>query len=249
MDSNAPENDNLYSNPEDFSDPETRELAKVLRRLERTMPSGPPVDWQEARRRNIDALEELSQADGKTDGLIALLDGVEYEVGGDEHLLFRVDSQPNRIFKATYGDNFGCWCVFDPIDLEITGKHFNATGNPDVRFYLKRWILLNSLGGYKTRFEGILPPEKPHWLPRICISQPWLDGGNPGLDTISRLMQKAGFIEVSRDAFYLPASGILLTDTAPRNVRIYEDGLIPFDAIAEVATDEVIRWIKKRISQ
>ncbi len=89
--------------------------------------------------------------------MINLLDGAEYEEGGDEHILFRVDDQPDRIFKSTYGDNFGRYSAFDPIDPEITGKNFNATGNPDASFYLKRWILLNSLSGFKTRFEGILP--------------------------------------------------------------------------------------------
>lgn len=211
------------------------------------MPSGPHLDWTETRQRNIEALEGLSQADGKTDRLIDLLDGAEYEEGGDEHILFRVDSEPNRIFKATYGDNFGCYSKFDPIDPELTGRNFNATGNPQVGFYLKRWILLNSLGGYKTRFEGILPPEKPHWLPRICISQPWLDGSNPDSETISRLMRNAGFLEVSKEAYYLQDSGILLTDTAPRNVRISAGSAIPFDAIAEIAADEVVRWIKARV--
>ena len=246
MASNVSENDTSYSDPESFSDSETRELAEVLRRLERTLQSHSSIDWEESRRRHIAALEELSQADGKTGYLINLLDGIEFQIGGDEHLLFRLEDQPDRIFKSTYGDNFGCCCVFDPIDPELTGKNFNATGNPDVCFYLKRWILLNSLGGYKTRFEGILPPEKPHWLPRICISQPWLDGSNPDSGTISRLMGNAGFLEVSRDAFYLPDSGILLTDTAPRNVRISGNSAIPFDAIAGIVTDEVSRWIKKR---
>jgi hypothetical protein len=248
VDSNVSEKDTFYSNPESFTDPETRELAGVLRRLERSMQSGPPLDWAETRRRTIEALEELSQADGKTEHLIDLLDGAEYEEGGDEHILFRVDSEPNRIFKATYGDNFGCYSVFDPIDAEFTGKNFNATGNPDIGFYLKRWILLNSLGGYKTRFEGILPPEKPHWLPRICISQPWLDGSNPSSGMISRLMKKAGFLEVSQDSFFLREAGILLTDTAPRNVRIFEDSAIPFDAIAEIASEKVIHWIERQMN-
>lgn len=246
MNSNVSQKHTFYSNPESFADPETRELAEVLRRLERSMPSGPPLDWSETRRWHIETLKELSQADGKTERLIDLLDGAEYEEGGDEHILFRVDVHPDRIFKATYGDNFGCYSKFDPIDAELTGRNFYATGNPDIGFYLKRWILLNSLGGYKTRFEGVLPPEKPNWLPRICISQPWLDGRNPGSGTISRLMRNAGFLEVSKEAYYLRDSGILLTDTASRNVRISEGSAIPFDAIAEIAADEVVHWIKTR---
>lgn len=122
MDSNVSEKDTVYSNPENFADPETRELAEVLRRLERSMPSSPSLNWTETRRRNIESLQELSQADDKTDRLIDLLDGADYEEGGDEHILFRVDTEPNRIFKATYGDNFGCYSKFDPIDAEITGN-------------------------------------------------------------------------------------------------------------------------------
>ncbi len=159
-------------------------------------------------------------------------------------MLFRVDSEPGRIFKATFGDNFGCRSNFDRLDPELTGKHFNATGNEDSTYYFRRWVILNALGGFKTRFEGILPPEQPHWLPRICISQPWLDGGNPGEEIISKAMTYAGFREISRGAFFLEEAGVLLTDAAPRNVRIMEGRAIPFDAIAEVAEDEVVRWIK-----
>jgi hypothetical protein len=59
-------------------------------------------------------------------------------------------------------------------------------------------------------------------------------------------MKKAGFLEVSQDAFYLREVGLLLTDTAPRNVRISGESAIPFDAIAEMATEEVTLWIEKR---
>jgi hypothetical protein len=59
-------------------------------------------------------------------------------------------------------------------------------------------------------------------------------------------MCEEGFLEVSRDAFYLPTFGILLTDAAPRNVRISGDSAIPFDAIAETASEEVIHWIGLR---
>ena len=44
---------------------------------------------------------------------------------------------------------------------------------------------------------------------------------------------------------FLEEVGILLTDAAPRNVRIVEGRAVPFDAIAEVAEDEVVRWIRK----
>jgi hypothetical protein len=233
-----------FSNPGNFSDPDTRELAEILRGLERTLPSGPHLDRAENRRRHIETLKVLSQTDDKTDRLLHLLDRVEYEEGGDEHMLFRVDSEPGRIYKATFGDNFGCRSNFDRLDLELTGKHFNASGNEDSIYYFRRWVILNALGGFKTRFEGILPPEQPHWLPRVCISQPWLDGGNPNEAAISQAMTNAGFLEISRGAFFLDEARILMTDAAPRNVRILEGRAIPFDAIAEIADEDVVYWIK-----
>jgi hypothetical protein len=206
------------------------------------MPSGAPLDWKEARQWNIAALHGLFQNDPKSLSLTRSLTGRNYEVGGDEHHLFHLDEDPGRIFKATYGDSFGCRPVFDPVDAESTGRHFLQTLNDDPRFYLRRWILLNRIGGYKTRFEGILPPEAAHWAPRICISQPWLDEMNPSPAEITRSMLEVGFIEISGDAFYRPRSGLLLTDAAPRNVKISNGGPVPFDAIAEEASDEVKRW-------
>lgn len=246
VDDHVTEDSSNYFNPESFSDPETRELAKILRRLERAMPSGSCVNWEETRQWNIDVLQELSEEDGKSEALIDRINGAEYEEGGDEHVLFRVDEQPGRIYKSTYGDNFGCCSKLDSIDPELTGKNFNATGNPDIRYYLRRWILLNSLGGYKTRFEAILPAENPKWVPRICISQPWLDGSNPSARMISRSMVETGFLEISQGAFYLPGPRLLLTDAAPRNIRIYEGAAIPFDAIAEIASEEVVRWVERK---
>ncbi len=235
-----------FQEPENFSCPETRELAENLRQLGRLLPSGAPIDRQESRRRCRDVLQELS----RTDRNRRLLERVErraYEIGGDEHQLFQFEDEPGRIYKATYQDSFGCHSAFDPLDPELTGKQFNATLSEDPRFYLRRWILLNELGDYKTRFEGILPPERAQWMPRICVSQPWLEGTNPSSHEISLLMAKVGFVEVSRDAFYLPEARVLLTDCAPRNVRILSGKAIPFDAIAESPSAEVSRWLAEKI--
>ncbi len=90
------------------------------------MPSSPSFDWAETRRRNIEALEELSQADAKTEYLIDLLDGADYEEGGDEHILFRVDNEPNRIFKATYGDT----SVANPYSIRSTRNSPARTSTP-----------------------------------------------------------------------------------------------------------------------
>lgn len=229
---------------EAIPDPETRELERILRRLERLMPVDPALDWKESRKWNIEALGRLAGGCEKSPGLIARLGGLDFEVGGDEHHLIRVDDEPTRIYKATYGDSFGCRTRFDPFDPELSGRNFNATLNDDPRFYLRRWILLNGLGGYRTRYEGILPPERPDWAPRICVSQPWIDAPNPSSQEIERAMLSFGFVLISENSYFQADSRLLLTDAAPRNVKIADGGPVPFDAIAELATGEVLSWIR-----
>ena len=172
--------------------------------------------------------------------------GVPYFVGGDEHLVFRSSAAPGRIYKLTHGDNFGCRSYFSPHDPELTGRHFHGTGNADPFFYLERWRLLNAIGGYQTRFEAFLPPEKPGWLPRICISQPELDGENPSRREIREALAQYGFNEISEDAFLDFETGVLMTDVAPRNIRIVEGIPVPFDAITQMATPRILEWAKAR---
>ena len=38
--------------------------------------------------------------------VIRRLEGADYEIGGGEHLVVRVDEQPDRVFKLTHGDCF-----------------------------------------------------------------------------------------------------------------------------------------------
>jgi hypothetical protein len=245
VDPNASGNDTIHSNPEAFPNAETRELAGVLRELGRFPEGDPRINWQESRRRDRDILHGIfRRQDG---GLERKLKGVSHEIGGDEHLVYLLPGEPDRVYKATYQDSFGCRSAFDPIDPDLTGKNFNAILNDDPRFYIRRWILLNTLGGYKTRFEGILPPERPGWLPRICVSQPWLPGKNPAAAEISRRMEESGLREVSREAFYAPTHQVLLTDCAPRNVRITTEGIFPFDAIAEQPSPEIRMWLGREI--
>jgi hypothetical protein len=225
------------------SDPATRELEGLLRRLEGLMPLSPSIHWQESRQRNIEALGRIAAECAKSAALIRRLDGADYEVGGDEHLLIRVEDDPARIYKCTYGDSFGCHSVLDPVDVDLSGKNFNATLNDDPCFYLRRWILLNSLSGFATRYEGVLPPERSGWAPRICVSQPWIEGTNPSMLEIEQAMLAYGFHIVSEGAFFEPRSKLLLTDAAPRNVRIVNGGPVLFDAIAEIASPEVLGWL------
>jgi hypothetical protein len=227
------------------SSPENRELASIIRELEGILPGGPEIDWERLRGRCGEVLREITRTSTKSRELTALIGGAEYFVGGDEHHIIRVDSEPDRVYKVTHGDNFGCRSYFSPEDPELRG-HFHGETNADPFFYLKRWLLLNSIGAYQTRFEGFVPSEKPGWLPRICISQPELPGSNPTPREIRVSLQQYGFLEVSEAAFFHPEALLLLTDAAPRNVRIIEGIPAPFDAIAWTPSGKVLEWCVKQ---
>ena len=225
---------------------EIRELDEVLAHLGRVLPRFASFDGAEPRRRCLDVLEGLARQSTSSLRLATLLEGTAYFVGGDEHHVFRSPEHPRRVFKITHGDNFGCRSYFSPHDPELTGRHFHGTGNSDPFFYLERWRLLNSSGGYQTRFEGFVPAEKPGWLPRICISQPELDGENPTRREIREALGQYGFHEISEDAFLDFETGLLLTDVAPRNIRIVERIPVPFDAITQMAAPRILEWASTR---
>jgi hypothetical protein len=227
---------------EDLSSPDTRRFLEIDRELGRLLQSGPPVDWEGSRRWCSDLLRGVIAASPETQRLKALLRGHRFIVGGDEHHVIEVASEPGRVFKITHGDNFGCRSYFSPHDPELSGKHFHGTGNADPFFYLRRWRILNNVANYQTRFEGFLLPERPNWLPRICISQPKLGGENPSVKAIRELMAMYGFAEISQDAFLHRRSRVLLTDVAPRNVRIINRQPVLFDAIATFASPEILAW-------
>ncbi len=234
--------------PFENSSPENRELVGVLRELGRLLPGHSEINWQESRRRCGDVLGAFVEKSEKNIRLTALLKGEKHIVGGDEHHIVRVSSEHQRIYKVTHGDNFGCRSYFSPVDPELIGHFFGET-NADPFFYLKRWVLLNCISEYQTRFEGFMPSEKPGWLPRICVSQPELPGSNPEPQEIREALAKYGFREVSTHAFYQPGMRLLLTDAAPRNVRIVDGVPVPFDAIAQIVTGRVLKWCGERCRQ
>jgi hypothetical protein len=222
-------------------------LEGVLRELGRVLPGSAEINWAESRGRCREVLGEVIGQSRKSRRLIELFEGAPYFVGGDEHHVVRVETDTQRIYKFTHGDNFGCRSFFSPFDPELRG-HFHGETNADPFFYLRRWQLLNQIGGYQTRFEGFLPAEKPEWLPRICISQPELGGTNPTPQEIREALAKYGFAEVSISAFFEPDSGLLLTDCAPRNVRIVDGIPVPFDAIAQIASGRIAAWCKEQVA-
>ena len=60
------------------------------------------------------------------------------------------------------------------------------------------------------------------------------------------MLASFGFVEASLDAFLDPRSRVLLTDAAPRNVRIVDGSIALFDVIASIATDEIYTWVSHR---
>jgi hypothetical protein len=168
--------------------------------------------------------------------IISLADRRTDFIGGDEHYISLPNSESEgRVFKWTYGDNFGLCLMVYEIDPDGMNRHVISTGNPDPRYYLNRWIILNSIAPPITRFEGLLPPDfrKGEKLPRLAISQRMLPPENPSHRHIVKGFRDIGFIEVSEHAYYRIEDNILLGDAAPRNVRFESGTIIPFDAVAE----------------
>jgi hypothetical protein len=222
---------------------ENRELAGVIRQLERLHGGDTPIDWSEPRERCVEVLEVFRAGHQPSEDLTSLFEGTEYEVGGDEHHIVRHESRGDRVYKLTHSELFGCHSYFSPSDPELTGKHFHGSGNEDPIFYLRRWMLLNCVSGFLTRFEGLLPAEAPRRVPRVCVSQPLLPGLNPARSAIAASLSIYGFNNISEDAYLHPETGILLTDAAPRNVRIVDGKPVLFDAIAMLASKMVVAWV------
>jgi hypothetical protein len=226
--------------------PENRRLGEVLRRLEGIHSGDSSLDWQESRRRCVEVLTTQLNSPDNNAAMIRRLQDKEYEIGGDEHLVVRLEDDAGRVYKLTHGDCFGCRPYFSRFDPDGSGKNFHGSINEDPAFYLRRWMLLNHLGEYQSRFEGFLPPEENLRMPRICISQPTIDAPNPSRREIQGALGGFGFVQVSLDAFLNPHSRILLTDAAPRNVRIVNGSIALFDAIASFASDEICAWAFER---
>jgi len=173
-------------------------------------------------------------------------------IGGDEHYISLPDSESEgRVFKWTYGDNFGLQLKVYEIDPDAMNQHVISTGNPDPRHYLNRWIILNNIGPPITRFEGLLPPDflKNEKLPRLAISQRMLPPENPTYQAIVNGFREIGFIEVSEHSYYRVEDNILLGDAAPRNIR-FEDGVIvPFDAVAQQPSGAARQWCTEKATR
>jgi hypothetical protein len=79
------------------------------------------------------------------------------------------------------------------------------------------------------------------------LYQPKIGGANPSVGEIREVRALYGFVEISQDAFLHRRTTVLLTDAAPRNVRIIDGQPVLFDAIATVASPEILAWARHRI--
>ncbi len=222
------------------------ELGGILRQLGGLHQGSSPFDWQESWGRRSEILWSCFGDPERDSRLAEIFDGKEYEIGGDEHHLIRFDEDPSQIFKVTHSDSFGCYAWHSPADPERTGRHFFGSVNENPAAYIRRWTLLNALGEYQTQFVGLLQPAERGRLPRICMSQPYVDAPLPELETIKQGMASIEFQEISRDTFLRTDDRILLSDAAPRNVREVEGVLVLFDVVAQIASDPVLEWGKNR---
>ncbi|GAA5495507.1 hypothetical protein Rhal01_01682 [Rubritalea halochordaticola] len=230
------------------SSPQGR-LEEVLGELRCVSQGCRSLSWQEAEKIHNEALRSFASTHSLSEALQSSLESeVDAFVGGDEHNNFTLENYSSRVFKITHSNSFGCKVRFDPFDPELTGKNFIAQGNDCPHFYLRRWQLLNSISDYQVQLEGILSPERAGWLPRICISQPYIAGKNPSQDEITQSLVKYNYLEVSRGAYYNLETNILLTDTFPRNVRIVDGEPALFDAIASEPCGETLDWLREKIS-
>jgi len=224
-------------------------LARALGKLGKFSQGSRSLNWKEARESYRISLEALYSEQAFDHELIDKIQhGVEAFVGGDEHQTLNLIGHSHRIYKVTSNDQFGCSVLFDPHDSELKGRHFIAKGNDNPWFYLRRWQLLNSIGDYQTRLEGLLLPERNGWLPRFCVSQPFLPGTNPTQIEITESLLPYNFHLVSSGAYYSQEQNILLTDTYPRNVRIQNGIPALFDAIASTPEASAAEWLIKKTS-
>lgn len=182
---------------------------------------------------------------GRNISLAAEIDDRQAFEGGDEHYILLPGAHATeRVLKWTYGDNFGLRLKVFEHDPELMNHHVISSGNNDPRYYLRRFMILNRIGPPITRFEGIIPPDflGNERLPRLVISQRELNPENPSLRDIVRCFREIGFVEVSEHSYYRKEDNILLGDAAPKNVRIENGVIIPFDAVAEHPEGSALEW-------
>ncbi len=223
-------------------------LGDLVRRLGGIREEGSPVDWAGPRERTGNILEKVRLHCGQSSEIERRLTGLRFKRGGAEHDLVRLADEPGRIFKMTHSDSFGIVSELFREDPEFSGRHFHAGVNPDPVLYLQRWMLLNSLSEYQTRYEGMLPPAANCHIPRICVSQPFVGGPDANPLLIQDGFATLEFFQVSQDTFLRAPDRILLSDAAPRNVKVADQVLVPFDVVAQIATEEVIDWATQHLS-
>lgn len=144
--------------------------------------------------------------------IASAVDGKEQFHAGNEHYIFLPsDDNQNRVVKWTYGNNFGLKLNVYENDPAGMNQNVIPTGNVDPIYYLKRWIILNTISSPITRLEGLLPPDfrSGERLPRLSISQDMLPPENPTYQEIFRAFRRVGF-NIAENSYYRIGDNVLL---------------------------------------
>jgi hypothetical protein len=221
--------------------PENRQIAGILRRLGGVPFSRSGFDWQDGDPRGQAGLASETALIDAGKALAEFYENARLEQAGHEHELFLPPHQPDRIFKVTLNGAYGCRLRFSPFDPDLEERYFRPEVSLDPRSYLLRWLLLNTVTPYRTRLEAIFPPIPPLREWRLCVSQDLLPPTRLSDSAIQQHMVGYGFERIGRDAYFHAGRALILGDLSPRNAALLDGSLIPFDAIAEVISPEVIR--------
>lgn len=176
---------------------------------------------------------------------------------GGEHEVYRT-ADSMRVVKATLSGVFGR--VMDE-DVLLDPRTFLNQPRLKLRGalpceYLARWVVLSSVFGLQTRFEGVyrtsLTAE-----PQLVISQPFIGEHMPDLEDVENLMLAHGFTKVEAShvinpenqdvTWYRQRDGLLITDAFARNFRM--DGqtgaVIPIDLMVNIVPPGVSKLLPR----
>jgi hypothetical protein len=159
---------------------------------------------------------------------------------GTEHLV-ELDENQGAVIKFTIPPNFGLipYIASRPIVTAEDGPSKCAVGHA-LEFrpatpleYLERWLDANEVFGDNVRLIRVI-----RWkdgLISFVIGQPQYHGEPASELQITNYFKEAGWTQLPFESghilFYNHAYQVLAIDALPRNCRIHDGGLMPFDVI------------------
>lgn len=194
------------------------------------------IDSDQARRREVAVLESWADEVGlwlDQKSITGLRDPRTRE-----HVLFRSEHAPDRIFKLTKESVFGLYprCLPENFWRKNCRYWFGEHGGTPCQ-YLKRLSLTNSelLGDLPSsqlrnlnRLEGFVRNEGQF---QIVSSQPFLDGEPASVNEIAKWFSDRGFVFIREFTWFRPSDGLAVFDTWMHNLMKVQGVIIPFDVI------------------